>query len=362
MRNTLILAAVLAIGAAFYFYSCSNEAPVVPGTNLNNSDTVKIGGNGSNCVPIMAGQFTNAGTICFTDVDTDNDHVDDALRICYTTINGWELTEAHFHLSTTLAGIPMTKKGNPIPGQFAYNSGDITGQTSYCITVPFSTIGITCPSTDVFRRYYAAHCVVRKLVNGVWQTETGWGQGPGFSGGNWAMYNWFDLTCDTYTPPPQNFDCETAFAFGGNSAMCFFDPVLQGAPWNLEAERWGWTNGPLSAGTYNYNIYAGAGQCNQSNGTLVGTLTIVYNGSSATVTYNMNSGYTMDETHLFAGNDPLPYFEGNGPNHNGAGYSVAPGHYGNIHDLTNASTDSYTITGLSGNIYIIAHAVVCGNY
>jgi len=39
-------------------------------------------------------------------------------------------------------------------------------------------------------------------------------------------------------------------------------------------------------------------------------------------------------------------------------YTVAPGQYPAQHDLTMATTDSYTITGLSGSVYLVAHAVV----
>jgi hypothetical protein len=43
------------------------------------------------------------------------------------------------------------------------------------------------------------------------------------------------------------------------------------------------------------------------------------------------------------------------------GNSSVPGQYGNIHDeLANVTSDSYTISGLSGTIYVVAHATVTG--
>jgi len=158
----------------------------------------------------------------------------------------------------------------------------------------------------------------------------------------------FEITLNyTCTCVPQN--CETAYAYYayncgccGGSAKCFSN-------WGFS--QWGWTNGQLGPGCYTFDIYAGAAQCNIYKGKKVGYLTVYYNGSTAVVTYNMYSGYKMDETHLYVGNEPLPRKNGS--------YTVAPGQYPYSHDLNNASTDSYTITGLCGKIYIIAHAVVC---
>jgi hypothetical protein len=163
----------------------------------------------------------------------------------------------------------------------------------------------------------------------------------------------FEITLNyTCSCVPQN--CETAYAYyggcycGTNYAHCFLNNYLGHSFGN-----WGWTNGPLRPGCYNFPIYAGAAQCNLYKGEKVGYLTVSYNGSKAIITYYMYSGYKLDETHLYVGSAPWP--ENNGS------YTVAPGQYPYWHDLNNASTDSYEITGLCGNIYIIAHAVVCGN-
>jgi hypothetical protein len=175
------------------------------------------------------------------------------------------------------------------------------------------------------------------------EEETAWGDGPGFPGKNWATYFNYTITCED--DPPAG--CETAFAYGNSYATCFI-----GSPW-ITTGRWGWTNGTLSTGDYTFYIYAGAGQCDLTKGTLVGTLDVEYDGSTAVVTYNMNTGYTMEETHLYVGNEPLPKdVNGN--------YTVAPGQYPYIHEsLGGATSDTYTVTGLSGDIYVVAHAVVC---
>ena len=59
--------------------------------------------------------------------------------------------------------------------------------------------------------------------------------------------------------------CETAYAYGEQYANCFLN--IPG----VTSNNWGWSNGPIGAGTYSWPIYAGAGQCNIGNGTLVGT-------------------------------------------------------------------------------------------
>ncbi|MEZ4811267.1 MAG: hypothetical protein R2819_12980 [Allomuricauda sp.] len=127
--------------------------------------------------------------------------------------------------------------------------------------------------------------------------------------------------------------CETAFARGNDGNTCFIDTGL--------FSRWGWTIGPLSEGTSeSYEVYAGAGQCDISKGQLVGTVDVEYVDGNVTVTYNIDSSYTVSETHTYAGNAMFPVDKKGDP-------TVAPG--------------QYTVQeNLSGDIYVIAHAAVCG--
>lgn len=144
-------------------------------------------------------------------------------------------------------------------------------------------------------------------------------------------------------------ECEatdTAFAYDDILGTCFLD--IEG----LNANRWGWTIGPLDEGEYEFEIWAGAGQCDLLNGTLVGMLSVEYFEGTATVTYIMDACRTLKETHLYIGNDILP-------TGNNGDYTVAPGQYGNTHSEVEDEADQYVIEGLSGEIYLIAHAVVC---
>ncbi|MGX1930484.1 hypothetical protein [Flagellimonas sp. 2504JD4-2] len=131
---------------------------------------------------------------------------------------------------------------------------------------------------------------------------------------------------------PSGEGCETAFARGNDGNTCFLDEGFS---------RWGWTIGPLSEGTSaTYEIYSGAGQCDISKGELVGTVDVSYAVGDVEVTYNFFDGVVVSETHTYAGNDMFPTKNGDP--------TVAPGQY-SIED------------NLSGDIYVIAHAVVCGD-
>jgi len=356
MRNLTSVCALIALFMLVAVIGCTqtsqnSQNPVNPDP-LRSSDVVTITDTGTSCTTLIAGQFIDAGTVCLDDIDTDNDSISDALEVTYTTTGCWELVEAHLWIGTNLNDMPKTKQGNPIPGQFPYKSGDISGATTYTFIIPFTDLGFECGDTTTF--YAAAHASLRcPNGDGSYQTQTGWGDGPPIGGNSWGTYFSFNIFCGNDEPPVDE-NCETAFAYGGSYAHCFITG-LDFAPWNIPDNtfnRWGWTNGPLGAGEYTFDIYAGAGQCDLSKGTLVGTLTVDYDGSTAEITYTMDSGFTMDETHLYVGSEILPRDVNNN-------YTVAPGQYPDQHDLDDATTDSYTVYDLSGDIFVVAHAVVC---
>lgn len=146
--------------------------------------------------------------------------------------------------------------------------------------------------------------------------------------------------------------CETMFAKGSDDiAKCFIDDIYG-------FNRWGWTNGPLSSGSYEFEIWSGAGQCDTGKGVLAGTVFLNYDADTgvAEVTYMTTDDYVLTETDLYIGNEPYPLKK------KGKEYvpTVAPGQYPSKHEnLDNVFMDSHTIDGLSGEIHIIAHGVVC---
>jgi hypothetical protein len=242
-------------------------------------------------------------------------------------------------------GEPQEGAERRVPGgQPAAARADLT---TYSFTVPLSTFGLDASMTECapVNAYVVSHAVVRRpLSGGTYQSETAYGEGTRLvQRGNWAT--WFSLTLTCTGDDPQPAVCETAFAYGGDDAMRFIDSDA------IDTNRWGWYNGPLGPGSYNFDLYAAAGQCDLSKGTQVGQVLVSFDGSRAIVTYAMASGFTLDETHLYVGAEPLPRKD--------VVYTEAPGQYGNIHELTEASSDTFTVSGLSGSVYVVAHAVAC---
>ncbi len=344
MKKLLLLIPVLLIFGIIY--NGCQEQPVNVPNNSGSLALINIDNSGQGCTPIYAGQNIEVGSICLEDDFNTN-----TLTITYLiSVPGWEITDIHFVVAEHTSDIPQTKKGNLIPGQFPYTQSFASGVTTYTITVPFDDFGaIGCDNLKDF--FAAAHCVVQLVDNGiVVQTESGWGNGSITPGNSWGEIFSFRMECD---PNEEEQNTETAFAYGCNNATCFLDIP------NEDFNRWGWTNGPLTDyGTYYFDIYAGAGQCNLTSGTRVGELIVEYDGSTADVTFTTCGNYTMDETHLYVGCDILPMNNGE--------YTIAPGQFGNLHeDLDEGTqTDSYTISGLDcpDGIYVVAHAVVKGNY
>ncbi len=325
----LVLALVLIVG-------CSEQSNIIS-SSQGILQTVYIE---PTIVTLFAGQTIDVGDVCV-------DVINNELCVTYTTTDGWELTEAHLWVGEIKSHMPSTRKGNPQVGHFPHHSGDITGTTTHTFYIPIADLGgepYVCNKTF----HIAAHAALRKdLGSGNYQIETGWGDGERMvERGNWATTFSIILLCSGV--PPNHVTTDDAFGYDENYATCFLDPIIDGF------DNWGWTNGPLATGSYLLNIYAGAGGCVLLNGTLVGTLTINYDGSTATVTYNMDVAFLLIETNLYVGNDILPI--------NTLGLqTIWPKDYPYHHtDLYGSTSDTYTITGLTGDIYVVAHAVVCG--
>ncbi|MCD6659130.1 MAG: hypothetical protein LT105_03120 [Lentimicrobium sp.] len=180
-----------------------------------------------------------------------------------------------------------------------------------------------------------------QLRNAEGQSVQVWGKSASKSAGYYI--NYCVQQCET--PPPLG-GCETAYAYGEATATCFLNIA------GVNSNNWGWSNGPIGAGSYSWPMYAGAGQCNIGNGTHVGTLTVNYTPPTATVTYTVFDIYRLSETHLHIGNTILPVVRNR--------FTTAPGQFPYVHgNLGGVISDTYNITGLSGNIYVAAHSVVC---
>jgi hypothetical protein len=293
-------------------------------------------------VTLYAGQSIDAGTVTVTN-DASN------LYVTFTATAPWLLSQTHVHVADSLAGIPQTKTGNPKIGNFAYQTTHVPATSTFTYSISKSALSLDVNQSVVI----AAHAVVDQLdgSGNPIANETGWGDGFQFNPkGSWAMY--FNYIWQDCVNEAVDSTTETAFAYGQENATCFdqFDT----------ANRWGWTNGPLAEGSYTFDIYAAAGQCVLSKGTLVGTLDVNYSAGKATITYKMVGSnpvtglqYTLTETHLYVGSEPLARNNQGEP-------TVAPGQFPYINPELNSTSRTYTISGLSGEIYVVAHATVAG--
>ncbi len=343
-----IIIAILSITAV----SCNKDSAIInlspspeSGQFVTGAQAVTITGLQENTVILYAGQTINVGTLSFTEIDTDNNNTKDALKATYSLTNGWEISDIALWIGSSLSALPANKAGNPVVGQFPFKSGALNGLTSYSVVIPFSYINYV-PGDLPVSYFVAAHATVKKLNGTTYQSETAWGNGQRLvQKGNWAMYFSITLTKDVVKEPEVTLT-ETAFAYSPAYSSTF--ESITG-----NNERWGWSNGPLSAGTYNFTIYAGAGNNDITKGKAVGVLNINYNGIAAVVSFNLNYPYKLKDAHLYAGNEILPM------NKQGK-YVTAPGQYPNIASTLDSSTYTFNVTGLSGQIYIVAHATVSG--
>ena len=145
---------------------------------------------------------------------------------------------------------------------------------------------------------------------------------------------WFSYCMQTCTT-----NSGTAYAYGESVATCFT------AIPNIASNNWGWTN-KIGQGTYDWPIYAGAGLCSTDKGTLVGTLHVVYATGTATITYIMNAGVSLDGTHVSVFMNPKML-----PKNSKGQYITSPGQFP-------YTGNPVTVTGLTGDIWIAAHAGV----
>ncbi|MCE1197837.1 MAG: hypothetical protein LWW85_02615 [Marinilabiliales bacterium] len=146
------------------------------------------------------------------------------------------------------------------------------------------------------------------------------------------------------TPPtvqPISLDA-TAWAYNADYSKTFT---------SYGDSKWGWTNGPISSpGTYTFTLRAGAG--GNVGGTNVGTLTVVYDGSTATATYQLEAAYKMSDIQLYIGNTYYLY-KRQGQSYV---YTNVPGQFPNaVTYPAGVSSQTFTVN-VSGSIYVMAHA------
>lgn len=148
---------------------------------------------------------------------------------------------------------------------------------------------------------------------------------------------------------------EKAFADGSSLDLdnCYINDGVASSE-----ERWGWTIGPLSKGSYSFPMYAKVQGCDASTGIQVGVLDFTYGENGATATFTASDGIALLESQFYVGATKYPKKAGLD--------SVSPGQFTSKHArfLADSSEDTFNFSHFSknsnGEIYIIARTVVSG--
>ena len=151
--------------------------------------------------PIWAGQNINAGTISVM-----ND--DDYLYVTYNTVNGWMLAQTHVHVADNLNGIPRTKQGAPIPGQFDYSTNHNPVVNTYTYNIDLSQYNFQMGQEIIIAAH--ASLVNGNYPDGEYQQETGFGGNDPGPGPRWWYYIRYTLTDDDNGGGGGDFGYETA--------------------------------------------------------------------------------------------------------------------------------------------------------
>lgn len=297
---------------------------------------------------LRAGQSIDVGSVTVEN-DATNLYVTYAL-----TFPGASFGTLHLWVGNDLLRVPANPQGTPVPGHFPYQI-DTGGATSYTFTVPLSEVGIAdvaavCPATLTL--YVVTHAEVTMDSNGDGkldhETAFGGDRDGNLEKGRWWYYGAYCLMCESN--PVITFACNTAFAKGGYVFVTESKSNPEKLPsLKLTRNRWGWAINVKNTGQTSYQIWAGAGLNKTSNGTLVGTLTINWDGNYATVTYTLTSPNVMEELHIYTGDGPPT--------------TIAPGQYGHTAYFTPKAgvySQTFAVSDANGGgIWIVAHAVAC---
>lgn len=258
----------------------------------------------------------------------------------------------HAWVGNDLAHVPANPQGTPVPGHFPY-AVDASGSTSHTLTIPLTSLSIVdaAQSCELSLSVVTHAEVNRTQAGGTVTHETAFGGAIAGAGARWWFYDAYALCCEFGTPTVET--CTTAFAKGGYVFTTDDNSNPEGLlSLALTRNRWGWAINLTAPATTNYEIWAGAGLNNTANGTLVGTLTVDWDGTGtiATVTYTMTGGCTIKEAHLYAG-DAQPT-------------TIAPGQYGHLATfdpkVSTCTFNNVPLVDTDGDgVWLIAHAVVC---
>ncbi|MGH2574191.1 MAG: hypothetical protein ACRDFC_00670 [Ignavibacteria bacterium] len=330
----------ITVTALFVYNGCNKDDIGLGPTSSQNYFTDSIGCEPDTC-PITFGQHNPCGNLIVWN-DTENVYI--RYESCTTMV------DLHLWVGNDTTLIPKTNNGTPIPGQFPYKVENLNLNV-YQFTIPLEDVIVGTTDFCGVQLYILAHAA---LING----ETAWGGCIGVNieePGRWYFYMTHVVCCEgPPPPPPPGGGLQTAFAKvpiaqGGYIFACSNKANPENYPTLcLTRNRWGWA-GNLSDGSYTFQLWAGAGLNKTQNGTLCGTVTVVKTGTTVVVTYNMLSGFLLQQVHIYIGDASPP--------------TIAPGQYGHtvfFNPMVSTYTHTFTFvdTNGDGKVWFIGHAVV----
>lgn len=158
-----------------------------------------------------------------------------------------------------------------------------------------------------------------------------------------------DIASDENLPCPDipGNDCDTAYMFG-NQELNDLDYAGDNWGWGLMFDASGtWDDDYLvSANTYEFPLWAGAGQNDTTKGWQAGVVRVVLNGTNVNVQIILDAGTTISESHIYFAESGWPA-------------KRAPGQFGHTYDA-GMSDDVHTFTySGDGSFNLIVHGVTC---
>jgi hypothetical protein len=360
---------ILLVGSLFVSFQGCNKDEITSPTS-NNKIGFELTGSGCSALdpmttPIYAGQTILAGYLKVWNTT-------EKLFVKYDFGTGFTATTLHLWVGCDLLLVPQNN-GNPQPGQFTNVYTNTTPFSNYTFEIPLASLtscGILYPcSGSAPDIYLIAHADINTPNNG---GQTGFSylgdvtcgkefcqqwpgkpkpNDPSGCGGRWGWITCYKFCCNPENPEPPQTDyySETAFAkptisqggyvwtFGPNSNPESYPSI------SLNRNRWGWA-GKIYKSTLplTFQLWAGCGLNNTTNGVLVGNVSI---SSTGTVTYTATGGCMLSEVHVYLAADQPA--------------TIAPGQYGNTYSFDPAViTWNSNFTLPEGDFFwFIGHAV-----
>jgi hypothetical protein len=335
---------------AILILAACNTTPEVDPTGEPSEITLPNGSVISTCNTVVWGLNAGGSTSRKTgDVTVSNDNT--TLYIQVSSNFGFQDIANNLKVMV-VSNLELVPTGTPL---FKWQASVPTGLNSHTFIIPFSEIEAynNEPVTCTTPLYLFIHADV--YVDKYQTTDYAAGGNTCGRTANCGCqcYGFYQGKC-CENPPPITGSTETAFAKGGYVFTTDGKSNPENLPTlSLSKNRWGWAINIKTPGQTTYPIYAAAGLNDISKGTLVGTLTVNWNGSAATVKYQLNAGFGLNTVHIYVGD--------------GKPTTIAPGLYGHTVEF-NPLVTSYTsgaiaaVDGDGDGIWIIAHAGVTGNF